>query len=61
MPAWDEKLAGRIRDGMKLEELEEEVRQAIDGEAESGEEIARNDGIAKALLEVTIMSRSLKA
>ena len=57
LPAWDEKLAGRIRDGMKLEELEEEVRQAIDGEAESGEEIARNDGIAKALLEVTVMNK----
>ena len=57
LPTWDEKLASRIRDGMKLEELEEEVRQAIDGEAESGEEVSRNDGIAKALLKVATMNK----
>lgn len=57
LPAWDEKLADRIREGMTLAELEDEVRQAIDGEAESGEEVSRNDGIAKALLEITTMNK----
>ena len=57
LPVWDENLAARIRDGMTLAELEEEVKKAIDGDAESSEEISRNDGLAKALLAVTSMNR----
>lgn len=57
LPEWNEKLAGRIREGMTLVELEEEVKKAIDGESESSEETSRNDGLAKALLEVTTMNK----
>lgn len=57
LPEWNEKLAGRIREGMTLAELEEEVKKAIDGDAESSEETSRNDGLAKALLEVTTMNK----
>jgi trigger factor len=57
LPEWDAKLADRIREGMTMPELEEEVKKALDGDQESVEETSRNDAIAKALLEVTTMSK----
>ena len=46
-PQWDETLAGRIRDGLTLADLESEVREAVDGEAVKSVESLRNDEIAK--------------
>jgi len=57
LPTWDQTLAGRVREGMTLAELEAEVRKAIDGEAESSSEVARNDALATALLAITSMSK----
>lgn len=56
-PQWDEALAGRIRDGLTLAELESEVREAVDGEAVKSVESLRNDEIAKALLEKVVFNR----
>ena len=57
LPAWDATLANRVREGMSLSELDGEVRKALDGEAESSTEVARNDALAKSLLTITTMSR----
>lgn len=57
LPTWDATLANRIREGMTLSELEDEVRKAIVGEAESSSEVARNDALATALLAITTMSK----
>lgn len=57
LPAWDQTLANRVREGMSLAELENEVRKAIEGEAETTSEVARNDALANALLEITTMSK----
>jgi FKBP-type peptidyl-prolyl cis-trans isomerase (trigger factor) len=57
LPVWDEKLAGRIRDGMSLAELDGEVRKALEGDNASNQENARNDALAAALLEITSISK----
>lgn len=57
LPLWDAALANRVREGMTLEELDGEVRKAIEGEAETSTEVARNDALANALLAVTTLSR----
>lgn len=51
LPEWNEALAARVRDGMTLGELEEEVRKALDGDQESSSENNRNEALAKVLLE----------
>ena len=38
IPEWDEKLAGRVRDGMSLKELEQEIVEAIEGDSKSSRE-----------------------
>jgi FKBP-type peptidyl-prolyl cis-trans isomerase (trigger factor) len=57
LPAWDEKLAKRIRPDLTLELLEEEVTKAIDGDSEASTENVRNDAIASALLEIIYMKK----
>jgi trigger factor len=57
VPAWDQTLAGRVREGMSLQELEDEVIQAIDGDRENSKENNRNDALAAKLLEITEVSR----
>lgn len=57
LPAWDETLAGRIREGMSLALLEAEVRQAVEGDASSTNENIRNDAIMNALLAITTFDR----
>ena len=43
LPEWNEELAARVRDGFSLQELEEEVRKAIDGEQENNLDNLRNE------------------
>lgn len=57
LPQWDETLAARIRDGMTLEILDAEVRQAVEGDSVSTNENIRNDAIMNALLAITTMDR----
>ncbi len=57
LPAWDEALAGRIRDGMTLAALEAEVRGAVEAENGKASESARNDAIAKALVEIVTIDK----
>lgn len=57
LPVWDNELANRIRDGMTLSELEAEVRGAVDTENGKASESARNDAIAKALLEIASFNK----
>jgi FKBP-type peptidyl-prolyl cis-trans isomerase (trigger factor) len=38
IPEWDETLAGRVRDGMTLKELEQEIVQAVEGDTQSSRE-----------------------
>ena len=54
---WDQALAESVRPGMTMDELDGEVRKAIDGDQETSEESSRNDALAKSLLEITTMSR----
>jgi len=51
LPRWDDELAGRIREGMTLQELEEEVRRAVEGEGGTAESL-RNERLATALLQI---------
>eukprot|EP01041_Mallomonas_annulata_P007115 gene7115-14468_t len=57
LPVWDEALAARIREGMTLETLENEVASAVEGEASASNENARNDALAAALLDVIKIDR----
>lgn len=57
LPAWDGQLAGRIREGLSLSQLEEEVEQAVHGEASTSLEARRNDALANALLEATVIEK----
>jgi len=57
LPAWDEELAASVRDGMTLEQLNNEVLKAIEGDSNSNTERARNDALASALLSITTISR----
>jgi trigger factor len=57
LPEWNEDLAARVRDGMTLSELEEEVRKALDGDQESSSENIRNEALAKVLLEKMTVSK----
>ncbi|KAJ1430471.1 trigger factor/SurA domain-containing protein [Ochromonadaceae sp. CCMP2298] len=57
LPEWGENLAASIRDGMTLEDLNNEVTQAIEGDASSTTEGNRNNAIAAALLEITSISK----
>ncbi|RYG67995.1 hypothetical protein EON64_06150 [archaeon] len=50
LPTFDDELAGRIRKGLTLRQLEEEVRQAVEGERISAVLKERNEAIAAALL-----------
>mmetsp|Transcript_15459 Transcript_15459/g.25754 ORF Transcript_15459/g.25754 Transcript_15459/m.25754 type:complete len:527 (+) Transcript_15459:107-1687(+) len=52
LPEWNEELAGSIREGMTLVELDEEVQKAVEGDASSNTENARNEALASALLDV---------
>jgi FKBP-type peptidyl-prolyl cis-trans isomerase (trigger factor) len=42
LPPWDQALASRIRDGMSLQELETEVRNAVDTEKVKASESKRS-------------------
>ena len=57
LPAWDAALAERVRPGLTLADLDTEVRQAVDGERDSQTENIRNDALAKALYEITKVSK----
>jgi len=57
LPEWNAELANRVRENMTMAELEAEVRKALDGDAASSTETARNDALAVALLEITQVSR----
>lgn len=57
LPEWDEALAARVRDGMTLAQLDDEVRKALDGEQESSVENLRNEGLAKALLDTMTVNK----
>jgi len=52
IPEWNEQLAAAIRDNMTLDELEAEVRQAVEADEQSSVDNARNDALANALIEV---------
>ena len=51
LPAWDDALAARVREGMTLAMLNDEVRKALDGDQENSSENMRNEALAKVLLE----------
>jgi len=57
LPEWNEDLAARIRSGLTLKDLETEVTEAVLGESASQTENLRNDAIAKALYDVTVVSK----
>jgi len=61
IPEWNERLAGSIRDGMTLEELEAEVQAAVQGDADGGVENARNDALAAALVEIAQVNKLSEA
>lgn len=51
LPEWDEELAALVRDGFTIEDLNAEVRKALDGEQEDDLDNIRNEALAKVLLE----------
>lgn len=57
LPDWNEALATRIRPELTLKDLETEVTDAVQGERAAQTENLRNDAIAKALHDVTIVSK----
>jgi len=57
LPNWDADLAERVRPGMTLADLDNEVRKAIDGEQEGSMENLRNEVIAKTLLDSMVVSK----
>lgn len=57
VPEWNEELAARIRDGMTLADLENQVTQAVEGDMNKGVETARNDALANALVAITEVSQ----
>jgi FKBP-type peptidyl-prolyl cis-trans isomerase (trigger factor) len=57
LPAWDADLAERVRPGLTLAELENEVQQAVEGDRDSQTESIRNDALAKALYEITFIKK----
>lgn len=61
IPEWNEALAARIRDNMTLEELEGEVKQAVEGDGDNSVDNSRNDALAAALLEIAQVSKVSEA
>jgi len=57
LPEWNEQLAASIRDGMTLDQLNDEVMKAMEGDTNSNIEVARNDALAAALLNITSISK----
>lgn len=57
LPAWDADLAARVRDGMTLTELNDQVEKAVDGDSENSAEGVRNEALAKALLDIISISQ----
>ena len=57
IPQWDEKLANRVRDGMSLKALEQEIVSAVEGDSKNNRETALNDALAAKLLEITKLSQ----
>lgn len=57
LPEWNEQLAASIREGMTLDQLNDEVLKAMEGDTNSNIEIARNDALASALLNITSISK----
>jgi len=51
LPEWNSELAARVREGMTLDDLNNEVNKALEGESENNSENIRNEALAKALLE----------
>jgi trigger factor len=56
LPEWDGELAYRIRDGMTLKELDEEVRIAVENSATDNQDSARDDALAESLLDIVSLS-----
>ena len=50
LPEWDEELAALVRDGFTIEDLNAEVRKALDGEQEDDLDNIRNEALAKVLM-----------
>lgn len=61
IPEWNEALAARIRDNMTLEELEEEVRNAVEDDSQGSADNNRNDAIASALMNVAEVNKLSEA
>ena len=57
LPVWNGELAERVRPGLTLPELEAEVKQAVEGEKDSQTENIRNDALAKALGQISIIKK----
>ena len=57
IPQWDEKLANRVRDGMTLKALEQEIVTAVEGDSKNNREQALNDALATKLMEITTLSQ----
>lgn len=57
LPIWNAELAERVRPGLTLEELEAEVKQAVEGEKDSQTENIRNDALAKALGQISVIKK----
>lgn len=51
LPEWNAELANTIREGMTLDDLNAQVKEAVEGEATSSTENNRNEALGKALLE----------
>jgi len=57
LPDWNEELAKRVRDGMDLKGLEDEVRKALEGDDQNSTENIRNEALAKSLLDIMTISK----
>jgi len=61
IPEWNEALALRIRDNMTLDELEEEVKAAVEGDGGNTMDNSRNDALAAALVEIAEVTKISEA
>lgn len=57
LPEWNNELAARVREGLTLETLEKEVDDAVRGDNASARDSARNDALAAALVEATVIDK----
>lgn len=57
LPLWDEALASQIRPGMTFEDLDNEVREAVNADKAKSIESSRNDALAQALVTISTFNR----